>query len=51
MRGGKILEHKNNLDQVPLASIKDNELREIKDLEKKLGYQYYLIAFDKKDMK
>ncbi len=50
-KGGKILELKNKLNEVPLAKVKDDELKEIKDLERQFGDQYYLIAFDKSDMK
>lgn len=43
----KALDKKNKLDQVPLASIDNNELSQIQQLEQRLGEKYYLIAFEK----
>lgn len=43
------MESKNKLNQVPLATVNDNDLKSIKNLEQKLDDKYYLIAFDKDD--
>ena len=44
------MEQRNRLNEVPLANIDDQDLRNIKELEKNLGDKYYLIAFEKNDM-
>ncbi|MFZ5967006.1 MAG: hypothetical protein ACOYVK_07500 [Bacillota bacterium] len=45
------MEQRNRLNEVPLASVDDQELRNIRELEEKLGDKYYLIAFEKNDMR
>ncbi len=43
------MEGKNKLNEVPLASVDNNELEKIKNLEQNLDNKYYLIAFNKDD--
>ena len=41
------MELNNRLNEVPLASLEDKDLKAIKELENKLRDKYYIIAFDK----
>lgn len=37
----------NNLNQLTVANMSENELRQVKELEGQLGDKYYIIAFEK----
>ncbi|WDV48015.1 hypothetical protein PV797_10045 [Clostridiaceae bacterium M8S5] len=37
----------NHLNQVPIASLSNDELAKIASLEKELDEKYYIIAFEK----
>ena len=38
---------KNNLDQLKVANMSENELKQVKYLEGQLGDKYYIVAFEK----
>ncbi|WP_262430467.1 hypothetical protein [Paratissierella segnis] len=40
---------KNNLDQLKIADISENELKQVKDLEGQLDDKYYIVAFEKEE--
>jgi hypothetical protein len=39
----------NRLGEVPLAKLTEDEERQIRDFERRLGDRYYLVAFKKTD--
>lgn len=41
------MEDKNKLNEVQLANVNNEELKQIKELEQTMGDKYYLIAFRK----
>lgn len=43
------MEDKRKLSQIALASINDDELKEIQKLEQQFDDKYYIIAFKKTD--
>ena len=42
------MEDKNKLNEMSLANINTQELKQIKELEETMDDKYYLIALDKK---
>ncbi len=42
------MEDKNKLNEMSLANVNTQELKQIKELEETMGDKYYLIALDKK---
>ena len=41
------MENKNKLNEVPIAKISEEVISEIKELEEKLNFKYFIIAFEK----
>ncbi len=41
------MENNKNLNQLTVANMSEDELRQVKDLEGQLGDKYYIIAFEK----
>lgn len=41
------MEDKNKLNEVPLANVNKEELKQIQELEQAMGDKYYLIALEK----
>lgn len=41
------MEKKNQLDTMSLASVSEDELKQIKDLEEQFNEKYYIIALEK----
>ncbi|WP_281417547.1 hypothetical protein [Alkaliphilus flagellatus] len=42
------MEDRNKLNEIPLANVNREELRQIQELEQTMGDKYYLIALEKK---
>ncbi|MDK2933285.1 MAG: hypothetical protein PWP27_1095 [Clostridiales bacterium] len=40
----------NKSNEIPLANLNSEELKQVKELEQKLGDKYYLMALDKKNL-